>query len=404
MGACVPCQAPLPISGGSLMSRRTFCNGIRGVLVAGVIIFLLLLAPAVVNWAGRGGHQSQGQNSAAQMDERANQRWFRGHPRLTAQPRPDGLTPFGRDFKPDTPRDVRSLIATSIGYVNLKKPAAVLDGVPAEFKTQGPSFKSHGKGGLQDGVNIIQISEASLNSMGYDAVASEAGKYGRVLGAVPDRGILVKGKAADLARLAAQPFVEATGVHYGAYRLDPLIGQMPLIQKSRATSPVLDLQVKLWRGEDAQAAKGRLQHLLGAENVSDYSMDGSVLRAKAKRSDLAKLADDESVEFATEVPEFMLNNSEVPVILMIGNTEESFNLARPVHELGIDGGGRGALLCPNNPLLSCTTDANCSVGGLCRLQFFNNGTAQVPPQIVAVTRQRLTAGGGPFCQTGPDGG
>src|SRR3989442_3151103 len=37
----------------------------------------------------------------------------------------------------------------------------------------------------------------------------------------------------------------------------------------------------------------------------------------------AKLADDESVEFAAEVPEYMLNNSEVPVILMIGNTERS---------------------------------------------------------------------------------
>src|SRR2546428_6843136 len=273
MGACAPCQASLPTSGGSLMSRRTFRNGIHGVLVAGVIISLLLLAPAVFNWAGRGGHQMQPQNSAAQMDERANQRWFRGHPRLTAQPRPDGLTPFGQDFKPDTPRDVRGLIATSIGYVNLKKPAAVLDGVPAQFKTQSPSFKSHGKGGLQDGANIIQIGEASLNSMGYDRIASEAGEFGRVLGAIPDRGILVKGKAVDLARLAAQPVVEATGVHYGAYRLDPLIGQMPLIQKSRAQSPVLDLQVKLWRGEDARAAKGRLEHLLGAENVSDYNME-----------------------------------------------------------------------------------------------------------------------------------
>jgi len=54
------------------MSRRTFRNGIHGVLVAGVIISLLLLAPAVFNWAGRGGHQTQTQNSAAQMDERAN--------------------------------------------------------------------------------------------------------------------------------------------------------------------------------------------------------------------------------------------------------------------------------------------------------------------------------------------
>src|SRR3989442_15370255 len=113
----------------------------------------------------------------------------------------------------------------------------------------------------------------------------------------------------------------------------------------------------------------------------------------------AKLADEESVEFAAEVPEYMLNNSEVPVILMIGNTEESFNLARPFHELGITGGGSGALLCTNNPLLACTTDANCSGGGLCRLQFFNNGTAQVPPQIVAEAHTSRPAGTAPISRT-----
>src|SRR3989442_4044627 len=117
----------------------------------------------------------------------------------------------------------------------------------------------------------------------------------------------------------------------------------------------------------------------------------------------AKLADEESVEFAAEVPEYIVNHSEVPVILMIGNREESFNLARPFHELGITGGGSGALLCTNNPLLACTTDANCSGGGLCRLQFFNNGTAQVPPQIVAVTDNGIPAGAGHFSQTATQG-
>jgi len=376
-----------------------FRRAIRDALVAGVIVSLLLLAPVAFNWASRAGRQTQPSSSAAQMDERANERWARTHPRLTAQPRPDGLTPFGRDFKADKPGKIRGLIATSVGYVNLKSPSGALDRLPAEFRTPGASFKSHGKGGLQDGVNIIQIDEASLKSMGYDTIANEAGKYGRVLGAVPDRGILVKGKAADLARLAAQPFVEATGPHYGAYRLDPLIGQVPLINRNRAKSPVLDLQVKLWRGEDASAAKGRLQRLLGEESVSDYSLDGLVLRVKAKRSDLAKLADDESVEYAGEVAEFMLNNSEVPTILMIGNTEESFNLARPFHEQGIDGGGSGALLCTNNPSQTCTLDTDCTAPALCRLQRYNNGTAPVPPQIVAVTDNGISADAVHFSQS-----
>src|SRR5262245_23075381 len=235
--------------------------------------------------------------------------------------------------------------------------------------------------------------------MGYGQIAAEAGKYGRIVGQVPDRGILVKGKEADLAKLAAQPFVEATGVHYGAYRLDPLIGQVPFLQKSRAQSPVLELQVKLWYGEDSAAAENRLQQILGRENVSVASIDGQVLRVKAKRSDLAKLANDESVEFATEAPEFVLNNSEVPTILMIGNTEESFNVSRPFHDLGIDGGGSGALLCTDIPTKTCTVDADCAPSGVCRLQKCNNGTAQVPPQIVAVTDNGISADAVHFSHT-----
>jgi hypothetical protein len=84
---------------------------------------------------------------------------------------------------------------------------------------------------------------------------------------------------------------------------------------------------------------------------------------------------------------------------MIGNTEESFNLGRPFHELGIDGGGVGALLCTNNPTQTCTTDAECGVGNFCRVQRMNNGTAPVPPQIVAVTDNGITADAVHFSQS-----
>ena len=128
------------------MNCSTFRNGLRGVLVAGVILSLLLVVPAAVNWAGRDGHQAQLQNAAAKADEVATQKWFRMHPRLTAQPRPEGLTPFGRDFKADPRTNTRGLIATTVGFLNLKNPSAVLDRLPAEFKAAGPGFRSHSKG------------------------------------------------------------------------------------------------------------------------------------------------------------------------------------------------------------------------------------------------------------------
>ncbi len=131
---------------------------------------------------------------------------------------------------------------------------------------------------------------------------------------------------------------------------------------------MLDLQVALWEGEDGPAAKGRLAKVVGDANVSDYSMDGQVLRVKAERAHLAQLAADPAVRHFSEIPEFMLHNDELATSMMIGNTKDSFNLARPFHDLGIDGGGLNA--------------AGVVAYDGSRV---NNGTAQVPPQIVAVT-------------------
>jgi len=363
------------------MSRSAYFKSLRGALVAGVVLSLLLVAPAAFNWAGRDGRygQAQVQSPAVQMDEVSLQRWHRTHPGLPGTDRPEGLTPFGKGFKPAEALDARGLISTNIGHVNLKKNDA-LDRVPAEFRASGPGVKSNGKGSGQEGVNILQIRAADLKSLGYDRIAQEVGEIGRILGVVPDRGLLVKAHGKDLDRLAGLSYVEAMGPYHPAYKLDPLIGETRFIQKTRALDRNLDLQVALWQGEDGPAAKGRLAKVVGEANISDYSIDGTVFRVKANRGQLAKLAQDESVRHAAEIPELKLMNSEVPVILMIGNTEDSFNLVRPFHDLGIDGGGLGASGLPSG-------------------ERVNNGTAQVPPQIVVVTDNGITADAVHFSQS-----
>jgi hypothetical protein len=361
-----------------MMSRNAYFRSFRGVLVAGVILSLLLVAPAAFNWASRGGRQTQVQDAFGRMNEVAIQKWFRTHPRPQAIARPDGLTPFGKGFQAAPVRDPRGLIATNIGYVNLGKPD-VLDRIPAEFRSSGPGLRANARGSAHDGINIVQIGEASLNSLGYDRIASEVGEIGRILGVVPDRGLLVGAHGRDLDRLAALPYVEAMGPYHAAYKVDPLIGQVPFIQRSRALDRGLDLQIALWQGEDAAAAKGRLARIVGDSNVGDYSLDGSVLRVKAERAHLAKLAGDPAVRHLAEIPEMVLMNSEVPMILMIGNSEESFNLARPFHDLGIDGGGLNASGLPSG-------------------ERVNNGTAQVAPQIVVVTDNGISVDAVHFSQ------
>src|SRR5688572_9422337 len=84
-----------------IMSRSAYLRSLRGVLVAGVVLSLLLVAPAAFNWAGRDGRhgQTQGQSPQVQMDEVSLQRWSRVHPDMKATDRPEGLTPFGKGFK-----------------------------------------------------------------------------------------------------------------------------------------------------------------------------------------------------------------------------------------------------------------------------------------------------------------
>ncbi|MEK7283112.1 MAG: hypothetical protein AAB249_04825, partial [Acidobacteriota bacterium] len=360
-----------------MMSRSAYLRSLRGALVAGVVLSLLLVAPAAFNWAGREGRQAHLQSPGAQMDEVGNQRWFRTHPRLTGTARPDGLAPFGKGFRAAAARDPRGLIATNLGHVNLKQNDA-LGRVPAEFRSAGA--RANGKGSAIDGVNIVQIGAASLQSLGYDRIATEVGQIGRILGVVPDRGLLVKAHGNELNRLAALPYVEAMGPYHAAYKVDPTIGETPFIRKARALDRHLDLQVSLWQGEDAAAAKGRLARIVGDANVSDYSLDGSVVRVQAEKAHLARLAQDTAVRHFAEIPEMVLNNSEVPIILMIGETENSFNLARPFHDLGIDGGGLNAAGLPSG-------------------ERVNTGTAQVPPQIVVVTDNGISADAVHFSQT-----
>src|SRR3989442_15749599 len=102
------------------MSRCAYLNAIRGALVAVVLLSLLLVAPAAVNWAAR-SFGTQTQDPGAIAAQFMNARRTRTHPMLVAQPRPDGQPPFGKDFKAPPPRYTHGLIATNLDYANLKK-------------------------------------------------------------------------------------------------------------------------------------------------------------------------------------------------------------------------------------------------------------------------------------------
>jgi hypothetical protein len=364
-----------------------------------MVLSFLLVMPAAFDWADRDGVRPASPGEI--MDARILQRYARqfrpvGHARL------EGLSPFGEGFSgpPRRAGQARGRVETAIGSIDLKNPDRLAN-LPAELKAAGPGARRTPKGEMQAGPNIVQIGEEALASLGSDRIASEVERFGRILSVRPERALLVHAKASDLEALAGLPFVEAVEALRPAYRIDPNIGLTPLIQKSRALSRDLDLAVQIFQGSDSSAVQERLAKIVGRGNVGPYSLDGSVFRVKTGTKQIAALAADPDVALVEETKELMLTNSEVPTIIMLGNTEDSFNGARPYHDLGIDGGGVAVALCTNNPSLTCTPPDNtpCAPTGVCRLQRINNDTSPVPPQIVAVTDNGITVDAVHFSHT-----
>ncbi|HEU4400489.1 MAG TPA: hypothetical protein VFT43_00155, partial [Candidatus Polarisedimenticolia bacterium] len=297
-----------------------------------------------------------------------------GHARIT------GLSPFGDQFKESAPPADRSgLVATSLGYLDLRNPHA-LDRVPAGLLRKAEIARS-GHGGLGGGTNIVQVSAAAIETRGLAAIEAELRSTGRVVGILPERAFVVRthGRAA-MERLGALPFVEAAMPFHPAFKIPTNLGRAPMIQAKRAQSRSLDLLVTAWPGAEAEeiaALRRDVEALVGPAAVGDHAGNGTVLRVQADAGRVGAIAALEPVAGLEENPELVLDNSEAVSTIMTGSNEESLG-ARPYHDLGLDGGG---------------IDTN---GDGRRI---NDGTDLVPPQLVVVTDNGLSYDSVQFSQT-----
>src|SRR5207247_841546 len=153
-----------------------------------------------------------------------------------------------------------------------------------------------GKGSvLEGGINILQIDASAVRDLGYSRIESEVHRSATILAVVPDRGLIVRAKPGAIQEVAALPFIEAVGAFEPAYKIDPLVGLIPLIKRSRAASSVMELVVPLWEGSDRSAARSRIAAIVGDANVSNYSADGASLLVNATKGQIIKLAHDPDV-------------------------------------------------------------------------------------------------------------
>ena len=364
------------------MRRREYMRSVKVPSLAVVAAVILLLLPVAFTFGSRGKTPV----STMERMEELEARKTRQLPRVHAVGRSADMSPFGAGFAPDAAvpdsKTRRNLIETAIGYVDLKHPEnGVLHRVPANLRSEAASLKAAGKKGQghTHGVNVLQVSAEALQTQGFDAIERQVRLHARILDQVPERGLVVRVKNdQDLQALSELSFVEAIGPFEPAYKVSPGTGRIPLIQAERAHAKDLDLIVSLWTDTDASSSRGAIEAAAGRDRVTPWSLDGTMLHVKGSPQMAVRLAQMPDVRSVGEMTEFMLTNSETPTTIMIGNSESSFGLARPYHDLGIDGGG---------------IDTNADG------RRINNDTDTVPPQIVAVTDNGISVDAVHFSQT-----
>ena len=355
---------------------------------------LVLAGPAMLLWASRAPVAlPDGGGIDAQMEQLEIERI--SHAQLPhATLRPEGFSPFGQAFKNGPARtkgDSAGLLRMNIGDMDPKNPDALLSAMPAELRLGEKEKQGLGpKGSLAPGLNYAMLSPQAVSSKSLDAVLEGIRSSARIISVGQNATLLIYVSAGQIGQMRQNPDVIFFQGMPPGDKINLTTARTPLIEAARAVDPNLLLEVSLVPGSDAAAARQEISRVPGIGNISDYGPGGSALLVRADYKALSKLARIKDILNIQESMEMMsLNARNVPAVQV--GTDQLSNQARPFDDAGLDGGGSGALLCTNNPAQACTTDAGCTAPGLCRLQFYNNGTAAVPPQIVGVLDNGISA-------------
>jgi subtilase family protein/thrombospondin type 3 repeat protein len=361
---------------GSTLKRRSVASVVFAFLAIGGALAIFGIAA----WAGRAQKGSE-----PDLAFRAGEIEFakRRHP-LTGYPRPEGLSPLGT-LRPvwDIPSaEKERMVETALGWVDPGSIAELRSKTPGLAGNPGRRLQDRGRRGeLGVGLNAIQISAAALQGRSIDSIQSALQDMGvKIHEAMPHRGLLVEVPKDAIGALASADFLEAAMPYEAALRIDPMLGRTPMIERARAASMDLRIVVASLRGTDPKQALADLEKVAGTGKVKEFSTDGDSFETTVHHSKVAHIARLPWVRYVSERPEYMLQNVETPTVAMVGNIKENLPFQKPYHDVGVDGGGLNA-------------------SGLPQGRRVNDGTAAVPPQIVAVTDNGLSYDSIQFSQT-----
>jgi Thrombospondin type 3 repeat len=353
-------------------------------VVLGCLLLLGFAAPAALLRGERpeppGGAENQDYLDA--LDAQENARLARILPPDPVAP-PAEFAPFGH---PVTQRFLegdaaRGRLLTNLGHVDWDPVRDDLAATaPAGLRFKHADVTAGPRGTLRPGLDYILLDAAQVAARGADAALASIQEQARIVSVLPAATFIVWVDAKDLADLARDPFVAKTRALEPLHKLDLDLGTLPRMSRKEAANPDLLATVTMVPGLDGPEFRKRLEALPGVTEVTPFASEGAGYQLRINYKSVQELARIDEVFWIAPVREYLLSNAENVPTVQAGSAEDT-HFARPFDDAGVDGGGLNAAGLPSGTRV-------------------NDGTAQVPPQIVTIVDNGISADTPSFSDTG----
>ncbi|HEU4403376.1 MAG TPA: S8 family serine peptidase, partial [Candidatus Polarisedimenticolia bacterium] len=350
-------------------------------------LVLVLACPAMLLWASRpSSTRGEGTGSVATMERAMEERDLRLAERMEGRlpagfARPDAFAVFGHKYLRTRldEKGKRGLLATNLGDLDVARPEALLVDVPEALRLKPQEFIKVERGALAEGLNYLRLSDKATSREPLEAVVARVQREGaKIVGSLKDGWVIAWVDAAALVRVGKSPDIDAARPVEPWGKIASDTGERPMIERARATNPLMLLEVYGIHGVgDAATLKRQLEQVHGVASVTKYSLDGLGFLVKADYRSIGAIARLKLVGSVSEDRETMLLNAKNAPTVQMGSVEDGLGI-RPFDQAGVDGGG---------------IDTN---GDGRRI---NNGTDAVPPQLVLVTDNGVSYDTPSFSQT-----
>ncbi len=347
-----------------------------------ILAFALTFLPLILIQAGRPGRvdvPEDGSRLDVAMLEHESRR-LAGLKLPPAFPSLAEFAPFGRLLTARVLQGdaAKGKLLTNLGHAEWDEERDdLLALVPPRLRLGPGEVSRSAQGALRAGLNFVALDEPILRREGPDALLRAVGEHARIVGFLPGATLVIYLEPISLEGLRRVPGIARTRPYEPYHKIALDFGVRPHINRAEAANPDIQANVRVVPGLDGPAVLARLRAIRGVSEVTQDAAERAGYRLRVRYSALENLARVDEVMWIGPVYEFMLSNAENAPSVQMGSWEDGLGI-RPFDDAGVDGGG---------------IDTNADG------QRVNNGSDTVPPQIVGVIDNGISADTPSFSQT-----